>query len=41
MNYDHNELKIIKDYRNESAIDIWSLGCIVLEIIHGVPLWLG
>jgi serine/threonine protein kinase len=22
------------------AIDMWSVGCILLEIIHGVPLWL-
>ena len=40
MEYDKIGLKVINDYRNESAIDVWSLGCILLEIVHGVPLWL-
>ena len=40
MQFDHAMLKVIKNYTNESAIDIWSLGCIILEIVNGVPLWL-
>jgi hypothetical protein len=27
-------------YKNSWIIDIWSLGCIILEIISGVPLWM-
>lgn len=27
-------------YKNPWIIDIWSLGCITLEIITGVPLWM-
>ena len=27
-------------YRNPWVIDMWSLGCIVLEIVSGVPLWM-
>lgn len=30
MEYDKEGLKIINDYRNESAIDMWSMGCILL-----------
>jgi dual specificity tyrosine-phosphorylation-regulated kinase 2/3/4 len=33
-------LKLLKDYSNTSAIDVWGLGCIVLEIINGIPLWM-
>jgi dual specificity tyrosine-phosphorylation-regulated kinase 2/3/4 len=27
-------------YKNPWIIDIWSLGCILLEIVSGVPLWM-
>ena len=30
----------IDRYKNSWIIDIWSLGCIILEIISGVPLWM-
>lgn len=33
-------LKLLKDYNNLSAIDVWGLGCIILEIINGLPLWM-
>lgn len=27
-------------YKNPWIIDIWSLGCIILEIVSGLPLWM-
>jgi dual specificity tyrosine-phosphorylation-regulated kinase 2/3/4 len=30
----------VKNYKNPWVVDIWSLGCVLLEIIHGVPLWM-
>ena len=33
-------LPFVKNFKNTSAIDVWGLGCIVIELIHGVPLWL-
>ena len=36
----HEMLSYVKNYENVSAIDVWGLGCIVLELIHGLPLWL-
>lgn len=38
--YSNEILDFTKQYKNMSAIDIWGLGCILVEIIHGVPLWL-
>ena len=33
-------LPYVKNFNNTSAIDVWGLGCILIELIHGVPLWL-
>lgn len=30
----------MKNYQNPWAVDMWSLGCVILEIIVGVPLWM-
>lgn len=30
----------MNDYRNPWAVDMWSLGCVILEIVVGVPLWM-
>jgi dual specificity tyrosine-phosphorylation-regulated kinase 2/3/4 len=33
-------LKKMDKYLNPWTIDIWSLGCIILEIVSGLPLWM-
>lgn len=33
-------LEFVKNFDNTSAIDVWGLGCIIIELIHGLPLWL-
>jgi dual specificity tyrosine-phosphorylation-regulated kinase 2/3/4 len=33
-------LNKMEKYKNPWTIDVWSLGCIILEIITGVPLWM-
>lgn len=33
-------LDYVKNYENISAIDVWGLGSIVIELVHGLPLWL-
>jgi len=30
----------MENYKRPWAVDIWSLGCVVLEIIVGIPLWM-
>jgi dual specificity tyrosine-phosphorylation-regulated kinase 2/3/4 len=32
--------QVMTDYRNPWAVDMWSLGCVLLEIVVGVPLWM-
>jgi dual specificity tyrosine-phosphorylation-regulated kinase 2/3/4 len=33
-------LETITNYRCSWAVDIWSLGCVLLELLVGVPLWM-
>jgi dual specificity tyrosine-phosphorylation-regulated kinase 2/3/4 len=40
LDYDEELLVKIKKYVHPWVIDIWSLGCIILEILHGVPVWM-
>ncbi|CAD8118213.1 unnamed protein product [Paramecium sonneborni] len=39
-NYDSKLFKVLSNYYKPWVIDIWSLGCVILEIIYGIPLWL-
>jgi dual specificity tyrosine-phosphorylation-regulated kinase 2/3/4 len=32
--------QVMEDYRHAWAVDMWSLGCVILEIVVGVPLWM-
>ena len=40
LEYDEVMLKKMDKYLNPWTIDIWSLGCIILEIVSGLPLWM-
>lgn len=40
MDYQPGLLKYISKYKKPWVIDVWSLGCVVLEILSGVPLWM-
>jgi len=31
---------ITKQKKKPWVIDVWSLGCVILEILVGVPLWM-
>ena len=33
-------LNKMEKYKNPWVVDVWSLGCIVLEIVSGLPLWM-
>ena len=39
-NYDKRMMKYLKNYNKPWVIDIWSLGCVILEIVYGIPLWM-
>lgn len=38
--YDAKLFKVLSNYYKPWVIDIWSLGCVILEIVYGIPLWL-
>lgn len=40
LEYDAEMLEKMKKYQNPWTVDVWSLGCIILEIVSGVPLWM-
>lgn len=40
MTYDPKYLTYLENYKREYVIDIWGVGCVVLEIISGLPLWM-
>lgn len=33
-------LEYLSNYQQPHVIDVWSLGCVVMEIINGIPLWM-
>lgn len=40
MEYIHKLLDYVQKYNKPWVIDMWSLGCVLLEIISGIPLWM-
>ncbi|CAD8110996.1 unnamed protein product [Paramecium primaurelia] len=38
--YDIKLFEVLQNYYKPWVIDIWSLGCVILEIVYGIPLWL-
>ncbi|KAL4477752.1 hypothetical protein ABPG72_018926 [Tetrahymena utriculariae] len=40
LNYNKQLVDYLKDYHIPHVIDIWSLGCVILELINGIPLWM-
>jgi len=40
LNYHKGLMKYLQNYKKPWVIDIWSLGCVILEIISGIPLWM-
>ena len=40
MNYRPCLMKYLRNYKKPWVIDVWSLGCVILEIISGIPLWM-
>ena len=30
----------VEKYNKPWVIDVWSLGCVILEIVSGIPLWM-
>lgn len=33
-------LNFLRNYNRTHVIDVWSLGCVALELISGLPLWM-
>jgi dual specificity tyrosine-phosphorylation-regulated kinase 2/3/4 len=40
MEYIHKLLDYTQKYDKPWVIDMWSLGCVLLEIVSGIPLWM-
>lgn len=40
MTYDTQLIESLINYDKSWVIDMWGIGCVVLEIISGIPLWM-
>jgi dual specificity tyrosine-phosphorylation-regulated kinase 2/3/4 len=40
LNFHQSLLKYLNKYSKPWVIDVWSIGCVILEIISGIPLWM-
>ena len=40
LEYIHRLLEYVQKYHKPWVIDVWSLGCVLLEIVSGIPLWM-
>lgn len=40
MEFIQKLLDYVQKYNRPWVIDMWSLGCVLLEIVSGVPLWM-
>lgn len=40
MSFETKYLAYLEDYNREWVIDIWGVGCVILEIVSGIPLWM-
>jgi dual specificity tyrosine-phosphorylation-regulated kinase 2/3/4 len=41
MAFDKDMLELLGQYEGRPwAIDVWSIGCVILEVLTGLPLWM-
>ena len=40
MSFDSQLIESLINYDKSWVIDIWGVGCVILEIISGIPLWM-
>lgn len=40
MSFETKYIAYLDDYIREWVIDVWGIGCVILEIVSGIPLWM-